>query len=220
MAEHPLVAADDRAQEASVLLEGSGLINVQAADTPLIFSDPASLSFGQIKPANGTARSQMLFTVQDAGGGAGTWSVELHPQSASQGASLELPPVVTVPVGGTTTFAVAATAAAGSPTGDDTGFVILRKEKQAPKDFNGFAAGLTKDLDKRIPDFQKRSSKLVNISAGKAFFYSYIRKQKGTVHTIVLVPAGKQSYVLNTVSSGSSTAVAREIARIILTFKT
>jgi hypothetical protein len=116
-----------RTQEASVLLEGSGLVNVQAADSPLIFSDPASLSFGYIKPANGAARSQMLFTVSDAGGGAGTWSVELHPQSASQGASLDLPPVVTVPVGGSTTFAVGATAAAGSPTGDDTGFVILRK---------------------------------------------------------------------------------------------
>ena len=55
---------------------------------PEIFSDPASLSFGDIKPANGAARKQMLFTVQDAGGGAGTWTVELRPQSASAGASL------------------------------------------------------------------------------------------------------------------------------------
>ena len=72
-----------RTQEASVLLEGSGLINVQAADDPQLFSDPASLSFGNIKPANGAARERMLFTVQDAGGGAGTWTVELRPQSAS-----------------------------------------------------------------------------------------------------------------------------------------
>ena len=69
----------------------------------------------------------MLFTVQDAGGGAGTWTVELRPQSASAGASLELPPLITVPPGGSTTFAVAAKASAGAPTGDDTGFVILRQ---------------------------------------------------------------------------------------------
>ena len=39
------------------------------------------------------------------------------------------------------------------------------------------------------------------------------------MHTVVLVPNGKQSYVLNTVSSGGSEQVARQIARIILSFK-
>jgi hypothetical protein len=102
---------------------------------------------------------------------------------------------------------------------DGKGFVILRKEKRAPKNFNAFSADLTKALDKRVPDFEKRSSKLVQIAAGKAFFFSYIRKTTGTVHTIVLVPAGKRSYVLNTVSSGKSNRVAREVARIILSFK-
>jgi hypothetical protein len=116
-----------RSQEASVLLEGSGLINVLAADNPMIFSDPASLSFGDVKPANGAVRKQMLLNIQDAGGGAGTWSVELHPQSASGGAALELPPVITVGPGGSTTLAVAATATAGAPTGVDSGFVLLRK---------------------------------------------------------------------------------------------
>ncbi len=122
-----------RTQEASVLLEGAGLINVPAADDPKIFSNPASLSFGDVKPANGAVRKQMLFTVSDAGGGAGTWTVELHPQSASAGASLELPPVITVPPGGSATLALAATATAGAPTGDDTGFVILRQGAVARK---------------------------------------------------------------------------------------
>ena len=102
---------------------------------------------------------------------------------------------------------------------DGKGFVVLRKETKAPKDFGAFAGELSRALDKRIPDFQKRTSKIVTIAAGKAFFFSYIRKKKGTVHTIVLVPAGKRSYVLNTVSSGASQSVARQIARIILSFK-
>ena len=37
-----------RTQEASVLLEGAGLVNVQAADSPLIFTEPGSLSFGDM----------------------------------------------------------------------------------------------------------------------------------------------------------------------------
>jgi len=102
---------------------------------------------------------------------------------------------------------------------DGKGFVVLRKEGRAPKNLTSFSGDLTKALDKRIPDFQKRSSKTIKIGAGNAFFYSYIRKSKGTVHTVVLVPNGKQSYVLNTVSSGGSEAVARQIARIILSFK-
>ena len=60
---------------------------------------------------------------------------------------------------------------------------------------------------------------MIEIGAGKAFFFSYIRKTKGTVHTVVVVPDGKRSYVLNTVSRGGAENVARQVARIILSFK-
>ena len=102
---------------------------------------------------------------------------------------------------------------------DGKGFVVLRREGRAPKNFNAFSADLSGALDKRIPDFQKRSSKVIEIGAGKAFFFSYIRRTKGTVHSVVVVPDGKRSYVLNTVSSGGSENVARQVARIILSFK-
>jgi hypothetical protein len=102
---------------------------------------------------------------------------------------------------------------------DGKGFVVLRKEGRAPKNLTSFSGDLTRALDKRIPDFQKRSSKTIKLNGGTAFFYSYIRKTKGTVHSVVLVPDGKQSYVLNTVSSGGSEQVARQVARIILSFK-
>jgi hypothetical protein len=103
---------------------------------------------------------------------------------------------------------------------DGKGFLVLRRENRAPKSFSTFSGDLTKALDKRIPDFQKRSSRTIKIRAGNAFFYSYIRKSKGTVHTVVVVPAGKRSYVLNTVSRGGAQDVARQIASIILSFKT
>jgi hypothetical protein len=102
---------------------------------------------------------------------------------------------------------------------DGKGFVVLRREGRSPKSFSAFSGDLSKALDKRVPDFQKRSSKVIEIGAGKAFFFSYIRKTKGTVHTVVVVPSGKRSYVLNTVSRGGSEDVARQVARIILSFK-
>jgi hypothetical protein len=101
---------------------------------------------------------------------------------------------------------------------DGKGFVVLRREKQAPRDFKVFSAQLTGALKARVPDFQKQSSRVVRIRAGEAFFYSYIRRKAGTVHSVVVVPAGKRSYALNTISRGGSEQVARETARIILSF--
>jgi hypothetical protein len=59
----------------------------------------------------------------------------------------------------------------------------------------------------------------VKTAGGNAFFYSYIRKKKGTVHTVVVVPDGDRSYALNTVSKGGQEKTAREIANMILSFK-
>jgi len=101
---------------------------------------------------------------------------------------------------------------------DGRGFVVLRKEKRAPHNFTQFSGQLTRALSARIPDFQKQSSRVVKLRAGKAFFYSYIRRRAGTVHSVLVVPAGERSYALNTVSRGGSEQVARETARIILSF--
>ena len=123
----PAWADTSRTTEASVLLQGGGLISIPAADNPLIFTDPASLSFGDVKPASGTARVSMLLSVQDAGGGAGAWTVQLQTQSASPGASLELPPLITVPPGGSTEVSVAARASSDAVSGSDYGFIVLRQ---------------------------------------------------------------------------------------------
>lgn len=101
---------------------------------------------------------------------------------------------------------------------DGRGFVVLRKEKRAPRNFTQFSGQLTRALSARIPDFQKQSSRIVKVRAGEAFFYSYIRRKAGTVHSVLVVPAGERSYALNTVSRGGSERVARETARIILSF--
>jgi subtilisin family serine protease len=116
-----------RTQEAPVLLQGAGLVNVQGADDPKIFTEPGSLSFGDLNLAASVTSKQLLLSIRDAGGGAGSWTVELRPQSASSGATLEVPSSVTIPPGGAVDAQVTARADGGAPKGDNYGFLVLRQ---------------------------------------------------------------------------------------------
>ena len=81
----------ERTLEAPVTLEGAGLINVARADNPQVFTNPASLSLGDLDITGGAASRGSLLQITDATGGAGTWTVTLQPQSASSGASIAIP---------------------------------------------------------------------------------------------------------------------------------
>src|SRR5206468_3687274 len=60
-------------EEAPVLVEGAGLTRLGTADDPLVFTDPQSLSFGDLDVGSGGASRTIPVTVSDAGNGAGTW---------------------------------------------------------------------------------------------------------------------------------------------------
>jgi subtilisin family serine protease len=112
--------------EASVLVQGAGLVNVGAADRPLVFTDPQSLSFGYLDVNSGAASRTIPVTIADAGDGAGSWSIEIRPQVATTGASVEAAPFTVTP-GGTAVVQMTARAGAGAPGGDNFGFVVLRR---------------------------------------------------------------------------------------------
>src|SRR6185437_12137835 len=82
----PAWANTARTQEAPVLLEGAGLVNVLAANDPRLFANPSSLSFGYLDASAGNASRQLLISLSDAGGGSGSWTVSVAAQSASTGA--------------------------------------------------------------------------------------------------------------------------------------
>jgi len=123
----PAWADTAKTTEASVFLEGGGLIDVPRADDPKVFTSPSSLSFGDLNVKRGPARQVLDVEVTDAGGGSGTWSVEVLPQSASTGSSLEAPALVALAPGGRAELPVAASATAQAAAGDDYGFVVLRR---------------------------------------------------------------------------------------------
>ena len=116
-----------RTQEAPVLLQGGGLVDVVRADQPLLFTSPVSLSFGDVNVNRGPQTRALATQLDDAGGGAGTWSVELRPQAASAGASLEPDPQVTIPPGGSDRLGVTIRARADAVAGDNFGFIVLRR---------------------------------------------------------------------------------------------
>ncbi len=116
-----------RTQEASVLLQGAGLVNVPAADDPKIFTEPGSLSFGDLNLLAGVTSRQLLLSVRDAGGGVGAWTVELRPQAATGGTYLDVPSTVVLAPGGTADIPVTARADTTAPRGDNYGFLVLRR---------------------------------------------------------------------------------------------
>src|SRR5438874_9743784 len=123
----PAWANTARTQEAPVTLEGGGLVSLPAADDPQLFTDPASLSFQDLVVTRGGAARGLLVRLTDAGDGAGTWQVQLQPQSATAGASVDVTGIVAVPPGGEADLPVVAHASAGAVQGEDYGFVVLSK---------------------------------------------------------------------------------------------
>ena len=123
----PAWADTARTTEASVLLEGGGIIDIPRADDPQIFTTPSALSFGDLNANRRAVTRPLTLDVTDAGGGSGTWTVEVRPQSASTGASLEAPGLIALAPGGRALLPVAATANATAPAGDNYGFLVLRR---------------------------------------------------------------------------------------------
>jgi minor extracellular serine protease Vpr len=116
-----------RTKEAPVLLEGAGLINVPRADNPKLFTAPMSLSFDNLDINHGSVRRALLLEIRDAGGGGGAWTVGLQPQAATDGAFVDLPAAVSLSPGGVVDMAVAVRAGGGAATGDNYGFVTLKR---------------------------------------------------------------------------------------------
>jgi subtilisin family serine protease len=116
-----------RTVEASVLLAGSGQVDLVAANDPKLFTDPVSLSYGDLNVNHGAASKTLLLAVGDAGDGAGTWSVELRPQSQPSGVELLVPGSLAVAPGGSLEVPVTARAAGNASAGDAYGFVLLRR---------------------------------------------------------------------------------------------
>ncbi len=93
----PAWADTARTRRRPVLLEGGGLVERPARRRPEGLHRPAValVRRSEREPTARGARA-LLLAVSDAGDGAGTWQVELAPQSPTPGASLDVPGTVTL----------------------------------------------------------------------------------------------------------------------------
>ena len=116
-----------RTVEAPVLTAGSGEADVVAANDPKLFTDPVSLSYSDLNVSHGTVSKSLLLAVSDAGGGAGSWTIEVRPQSQPGGVEIVVPGSITLAPGGDTQVPVTVRASPDSALGEAYGFLLLRR---------------------------------------------------------------------------------------------
>ena len=111
----PLTTGDGVARPTRM---GAGLVDVAAADDPLVLPHPTSVSFGLVRSGATVTRR---VSVDDAGGGAGPWAVTVDP-TAPDGTRLVAPAELVVP------GELALELVGGRSEGELAGAVILRRE--------------------------------------------------------------------------------------------
>jgi hypothetical protein len=114
----PAYTTTARTTEVLPTREGGGTIYLPAADQPLVFADPATVSFGYVHPGQ-TAQRHIRLT--DAGAGAGPWAVSVDQRAGRAAAPVTAPASVSVP--GTLTLRVSARG-----QGEAAGFIVLKSE--------------------------------------------------------------------------------------------
>jgi minor extracellular serine protease Vpr len=119
----PAFADEAGTREASPLAAGAGLVDVAAAVDPGVAAEPPSVDFGDV--ADGVTTT-LPVELRDLGSGAGDWALSARIVGvAPEGVSIAVPPIVTIPPGGSATIAVQATIAAHAPDRDAAGVIEL-----------------------------------------------------------------------------------------------
>jgi hypothetical protein len=99
--------------------------------------------------------------------------------------------------------------------------VLVVAQQQTPKnlDLEQLGEKLGKEIKRGISDAREVSARPTHLPAGDAFVYSFVRERAGTVHTVVVVPSGGVTYILNSVIPSGDNAAAQEAGEIIRTLE-
>ena len=100
----------------------------------------------------------------------------------------------------------------------NSGLFVVRKESKAAPTKQSFGDELDKEISDRVPDYKPGSVSTVKTAAGPAFYFSYARTQAGTANSIVVVPDGSSSFVLESASAADDRDAAKDVAAMIGSF--
>ena len=113
-------ALEARNRSAGPRFQGGGVVALVRADQPLLFARPTALSFGLLERGRTSTRG---IAVEDAGGGAGAWKVEVVTRAKPRGVQVVVPPTASVPGA----LSVGLSAAARAAAGDVDAYIELRR---------------------------------------------------------------------------------------------
>jgi len=102
--------------------------------------------------------------------------------------------------------------------GNSGQFVVIHKESKAAPTKASFGDELDKEISDRVADYKPGTVRTVNTAAGPAFYFSYARTDAGTANSIVVVPDGSSSFVLESTSAASDRDAAKDVAAMIGSF--
>lgn len=98
------------------------------------------------------------------------------------------------------------------------GLVTVTAPTEAGSNIEDAAAELDKRLSKALPDFRKVGARIVEVKAGRALLYSYVRTKKATAHTLLVVPGPERTYTVNAVIPAGAEDAARDVGEILNSF--
>jgi hypothetical protein len=98
---------------------------------------------------------------------------------------------------------------------DKTALLVILRTTSVPSFGRAFSTTLNRQLAGRYADYKFISAKVITIRPGKVFVFSYLRAKQGLLHTITIVPAGSQGYVVTTASPPSARKAAAEIGTML-----
>ena len=100
----------------------------------------------------------------------------------------------------------------------NSGLFVVRRESKAAPTKQSFGDELDKEISDRVPDYKPGTVRTVKTSAGPAFYFSYARTDAGTANSIVVVPDGGASFVLESASAANDQDAAKDVADMISSF--
>jgi hypothetical protein len=95
--------------------------------------------------------------------------------------------------------------------------VVAQRETPDNLDLEQLGEKLGKQIKQGIPDAREVAARPTHLPAGDAFVYSFVRQRAGTVHSVVVVPSGGVTYVLNSVIPSGNNEAAQEAGEIVRT---
>jgi minor extracellular serine protease Vpr len=120
----------DRTRSPSVTDAGAGNLDVSAALSATASLLPASLSFGEMNPPNRLTTKIASLTLQDAGGGAGTWTLAVRALHTDPHLTVSVPASIALSAGGHSDIQVNVVASASTPVGDYDGYIVATRGAQ------------------------------------------------------------------------------------------